>query len=240
MTPYEAIRAGILEGEIPEPFWTVTTTTLSPSWTVGLLTGGQIVIDWGDGQQTWHEGPLVGVVSHTYASSGAYTVKFHSPDVSKMTRLQSNGVILTGDFPDIASAPLTYLGIRSAGAGMTGAVPSLPAANLVEFLVEANGFSGDIPTLTPHTSLVFMWTQSNNFSGYTPSVISSTCTSFNASGNALTLAAVDQILIDFTTGAGARPGAGTINLTGGTNAVPTPAVKAAAVAALPGWTITTN
>jgi hypothetical protein len=82
--------------------------------------------------------------------------------------------------------------------------------------------------------------QGCGITGYEASTLASTFTGFNMSNNALPLAAVDQILSDFTTGAGARPASGTIDLSAGTNAAPTPAVLAAAQAALPGWTITTN
>jgi len=211
------------------------------SWTVGLLANADFVIEWGDGTATWGKPGSVTAYAHTYASSGTYTIRFYSAETSKIYRFQSNGVVLTGTFPvALANSPLTYFGLRSGGAGMTGEVSNFPNANLIEYLVEANGFTGTIPPLSQHTGLMFAWFQTNHFTGYTASTLAPTLTSLQAQGNDLTLDAVNQILIDFTTGAAGRPAAGTINLSGGTNAVPTPAIKAACVAALPGWTITTN
>jgi len=216
MDPYEAIRAGILEGEIPEPFWTVTTTDTTQSWTVYALTGGVVVVDWGDGQQQWHTGTGgVVVLTHTYASSGTYMIKWYNPQ-DKLRYLFGNTN------------------------GLTGTMQPMSAVSLGSLQVSANSFTGTIPSLTTLSSLSVIYLFSNGFTGYTPSSIASSLVNFLANNNALTQTAVDQILTDFTTGAGARPAAGTINLSGGTNAAPTPAVLAACVSALPGWTISTN
>jgi hypothetical protein len=217
MTPFEAIRAGILEGEIPEPFWTVTTTDTTQSWSVGLAAGGTLVIDWGDGTQDWYSTSGVAAITHTYVSAGTYTVKTYTSTPSKVYTLTAQANSLTGAFPSISN--------------MSG---------LQNLYVFANVLTGVIPSLTLNVALVDFRAYAAGISVYTASIVAPTCTTFNVSNNALTLAAVDQILIDFTTGAAGRPAAGTINLSGGTNAVPTPAIKAACVSALSGWTVTTN
>jgi hypothetical protein len=108
---------------------------------------------------------------------------------------------------------------------------------LSNFQVGDNNFSGTLPSFATCTALTIFYCNTNSFDSYAGGAWALTCTNWRAGTCALNLAAVDAILTEFT--AGVRPGAGTILLNLGTNAVPTPAVKAACVAARPGWTITT-
>ncbi len=116
-------------------------------------------------------------------------------------------------------------------------------ANLQTFNGSGNVLSGTIPSFAAATGLVTLRLDNNAFSGYTSGAIALTCTTWRADINALPQASVDQILADFLVGAAGRPGVGTINLSGGTNAAPSAAglaSKAAFLALQPGWTISNN
>lgn len=151
---------------------------------------------------------------------------------------------LTGSIPSLSGNPLLgNFGCYSNQ--ITGSIPSLsdnPA--LWNFSVYSNQLTGSIPSLTANVALQNFYCWTNQLTGYTASTLAVTVVDFQVQDNALSLAAVDQILSDFTDNAAARPLTGTINLSGGTNAVPTPAVKAACETALKtgpwNWTITTN
>jgi len=159
---------------------------------------------------------------------------------SALTRFLCGLNQLTGSIPDLSSNPAlhTFWGATNQ---LTGSIPSLSSnPALVYFSCDTSLITGSIPDLSGNVVLEYFWCFSNSLTGYTASTLASALTSFDASVNDLDLAAVDQILTDFTTGAAGRPAAGDIDLSGGTNAAPTPATLAACVAALPGWTITTN
>ncbi len=151
---------------------------------------------------------------------------------------------LTGLIPDISNATWLYFYIVNNNQ-LTGTIPNLSTlTHLQYFNVSSNQLTGTIPSLTNNVGLISFQTQSNQLTGYTASTIVTTCVTFRADDNALDLDSVDQILSDFTDNAAARPLTGTINISGGTNAVPTPAIKAACETALKtgpwNWTITTN
>jgi len=238
--PFEAIRAGKLSGTIPEPFWEVTTTDTTQNWTMNLAAGAVYVFEWGDGTSNWYTGTGVNqAITHTYASAGTYVIRGYCAPTSLL--------LLYCTANDLIGAPPTLSGATSLSRYYFNDNPAftqLPDLGSKPALLVVygynSGFVGTLPSFTGCTALVEAHYFGNVITGYAPSVIAATCTTFDMHDNALTLAAVDQILIDFTTGAAGRPAAGTINLSGGTNATPTPAIKAAAQTALPGWTITVN
>ena len=263
MTPYEAIRKGLIPGTIPEPFWTVTTTDTTQNWSIALPAGKVYVVDWGDGQQTWHTGTAaLQAIAHTYASAGTYTIKVYL-DPTVLTYAYANSNSLSGSAPNLANTS-ALVNFRCTTNTLVGSLPVSPSAGVLELHFNANQFSGSIPDLSTnvalkefycHTNLLtgnipdlsanvalqYFYCYGNQITGYTPSVLSATFISFRADNNALTQAAVDAILADFATNVAARPAVGTINLSGGTNAAPSAAglaSKAAILLAKPGWTIT--
>lgn len=131
-------------------------------------------------------------------------------------------------------------------AGAGSYAPSLQLSHPAGLLIlnaASNGLSGSIPMLTNFTSLTSVNYSGNALTGYAASVIATTVTTFNASNNALSQSAVDQILADFATNIVARPSVGSILLNGGTNAYPSAAglaSKALILAIHPGWTVTHN
>jgi len=163
---------------------------------------------------------------------------------TKLVGFYAHANQLTGSIPSLATnTELVNFSVHTNQ--LTGSIPSLATnTKLMTLYVYANQLTGSIPSLATNTKLVGFYADTNQLTGYTASTIATTCTTFRAEGNALSLAAVDQILTDFTDNAAARPLVGTINISGGTNAVPTPAVKAACLTALQtapwAWTITTN
>jgi hypothetical protein len=193
------------------------TTDITQAWTIRATAGSPYTFLWGDGTSTAGVGNGANqAIAHNYAGAGTYQIR-------------------------VGLVPADLIVLYCHTNSLTGSIPDLSAnVDLVNFWCHTNSLTGSIPDLSANVDLVNFSCNTNSLTGYTASTIAATCTTFNASANALDLAAVDQILVDFTTGAGGRPAAGTINLSGGTNAVPTAAVKNAAVLALPGWSIVTN
>jgi hypothetical protein len=154
-------------------------------------------------------------------------------------RLQFNS--LSGSIPDLTG--LTLLSIfQVSDNDFTGSIPDLTDCIVLSNCnVSNNNLSGNIPSLTTNVLLAQIVVSGQAISGYTASTISTTLTSFLAIGCALVVASVNQILADFVTNLAARPAAGTINLSGGTNAAPTGQglIDKAAIQAH-GWTVTTN
>lgn len=189
------------------------------------------------------------------------------PDLSNcvlLSVLNGRNNSLSGSLPSFA-ANVLLTDIRLQFNSLSGNIPALTGLNLLSiFQVSDNDFTGSIPDLTDNVALSNCNVSNNNLtgnipalttnvlltqivvsgqaiSGYTASTLSTTLTSFLAIGCALSAAAVNQILADFVTNLAARPGVGTINLSGGTNAAPTGQglIDKAAIQAH-GWTVTTN
>jgi len=102
---------------------------------------------------------------------------------------------------------------------------------------------GSIPNLTLNTALVTCDFTNARINNYTSSTLATTINLFHAdgTGNALPVAAVNQILADLVVNLASRPAVGACNLSGGSNAAPTGQgiIDKAAIAAH-GWTVTTN
>lgn len=243
MTPYEAIELGLIEGTIPEPF-VFTTTDTTQNWTMRLTSGATYVFDWGDGVQSYHVGNGADqVVTHTYASAGTYTIKLHIDDLTTVRKVYSPASQLSGSLPAMSgmtSIQYAQINLNS----LSGSIPNLSSsAALLGFIVSSNALTGTIPSLSANVALQYFYVHTNSLTGYTASTLATSLIDFQAQGNALTQAAVDQVLVDFATNVAARPAVGTINLSGGTNAAPSAvglAAKAAILAAKPAWTITNN
>ena len=224
------------------PDFTFTTTDITQDWpAINVTAGVGWWIDWGDGTVDSFIGTGADQnPTHNYAGAGTYTIGFGIDDPTALVSFQCNDNNLSGSIPDLSSNT-TLLYFWCYNNSLTGSIPDLSSNTaLVWFRCNDNNLSGSIPDLSSNTALLWFYCYNNNLSGYTASTIAAACIDFKAQNNALSLAAVDQILTDFTTNAGARPGTGTIDISGGTNATPTAATKAACVAALPGWTINTN
>ena len=221
--------------------FTWTTTDLSQSWTIRVTNGIGYWIDWGDGVVSSYTGNGADqVVSKTYTTAGRYCVSFGVDGPENLLYFVSTANALTGTLPDIGSY-VNLVSFQVWDNALTGTMVDLSNNPLLTiYTVQVNQLTGDISCISSNTALVSFSCRDNQFTGYSASTIATTCTTFRADNNALSLAAVDGILTDFTTGAGGRPGTGTINLSGGTNSAPSAAVLLAAQMALPGWTITTN
>ena len=245
-------------------YWDFSTTDTTQSWTFAVKAGTKYIITWGDGGSDVLFGNGANqVVAHNYAAAGTYQIRFWIENQYALLHFRCNSNSLTGSIPSLDNNPalqdfLCYSNSLSGSIpdlssnpalayfycysnSLTGSIPDLSnSPALVYFLCCSNSLSGTIPSLSSNPSLGYFHCYSNSLTGYTASTIAATCTNFQVQINALSLEAVDQILTDFTTGAAGRPAAGKINLSGGTNSPPTPAVKATCVSALPGWTIDTN
>lgn len=242
--------------ETAVPFlWNFTQNITTPQSTyIGLWLdqGKQFTYLWGDGIDVHNLNPGTGTDSyqsytHIYNSVGPFSVSFSAVDAKSIRKIHKanysgTGRTISGTIPASEIAKCTELYYFNVGwNSLTGSIPSFSTnTKLEEVVLTDNQFTGAIPSLTSNTILHTFTCEDNQLTGYTASTLAPTLVAFYASGNALSLAAVDQILTDFTAGAGGRPLVGEILIDGGTNAVPTPATKAACIAALPGWTITTN
>lgn len=313
MNPFEAIRLGLIKGDVPDVFAEFTATDLTQNWMMWLSVGSVYVFDWGDGVVEWFTGTGGPVpFTHTYATAGTYPINVYVHNLSDVVYIYAYGNSLTGSIPAFADTPnalrLYYYDnlltgsipslasntaiqiVRVDGNNLSGPLPSLTGlVNLTDLFCGNSGLSGVIPSLSTNVALTNFYGYSNAFTGsipdlfnlvnlfnfycynnlltgdipdlsgcvvinrfyfydnpltgYTPSTISATITLFRADGCALTETAVDDILADFETNVAARPAAGTINLSGGTNAAPSAAglaSRAAILLAKPGWTVTVN
>jgi hypothetical protein len=197
---------------------------------------------------------LTGVIPNLTTNVALTTFSVYSnlltgsiPDLTTnvaLTHIHVHDNQLTGVIPSLTTnVALQYIDAHTNQ--LTGNIPDL-SANVAMTICHLydNQLTGNIPDLSANVALEDFYCYDNQLTGYVASTISITLNDFQAQNNALDLAAVDQILADFTFNAAARPLGGTIDLSGGTNAVPTPAVKAACLLALQtapwAWTITTN
>jgi len=178
-------------------------------------------------------------------SFACYSNSFSSalPSFATCTLLTSfycNNNAFSGALPSFATCTLLVTWVCYVNA-FSGTLPSFATCvSLATFGCHTNSFSGTLPSFATCTVLASFSCQANSFAAYATGAWASGCAMFRMETNALNLAAVDAILSEFTTGAGGRPAAGTLNLSGLGNAIPTPVTKAACIAALPGWTITTH
>jgi hypothetical protein len=242
-----------------------TTTDTTQVWTMRLTAGATYRYDWGDGTAI---DSYVGTgadqaIAHNYGGAGTYTVRLWIDDLSKVLRFNCFSNALAGTLPSFAACTAltlfqcytnSFSGTLPSFAACTalttfqcainsfsGTLPSFAACTaLATFTCQTNAFSGTLPSFAACTALTLFYGYSTAFSSYATGAWASGCASFRLDSSALDLAAVDAVLSEFTAGSGGRPAVGTLNLSGGTNAVPTPATKAACIAALPGWTITTH
>jgi hypothetical protein len=148
----------------------------------------------------------------------------------------------TGPPPDVSALTSAWL-IALVGNSFAGTLTAIPPAVQLWFSGYNAGIVGSLPSLTACTALVMLDSDSSGLTGYTASTLAPTITSFLLHGNALTEAAVDQILADLATNVAARPAVVVVALDGGTSAAPSAAGLASIatiMAAKPGWTITTN
>lgn len=144
---------------------------------------------------------------------------------------------LSGAVPELPSS-IEVLDIEDTF--LSGKLPSFDNTPVLEAIVASECEFTEVPSLTGASSLVFVHLQNNYIDVYSPSTLASGIYEFRMDNNELDLQSVDQILADFTTNASYRPAVGLLDVSGGINAVPTSTVKAACIAALPGWTINTN
>ena len=125
---------------------------------------------------------------------------------------------ITGSIPDL-SLNVNLSAFRCYSNQITGSIPDLSSnVNLSAFRCNSNQITGSIPDLSLNVNLSDFQCHSNQITGYAGGIISATLISFNVSNNALTEAAVNQILIDFDASGMVT---GTVNVGGGTNEAPT-------------------
>ena len=127
----------------------------------------------------------------------------------------------------------------------SGSLPSFQNnTKLTSIDIDTNSFSGVIPSFAACNLLISFQMYSNGFTGSVAGSFATQKSMILADfhGNALTQAAVDQILADFVTSLGISGRVhNTVNLTGGTNAAPsTTGLANAATLNTAGWTVTHN
>jgi hypothetical protein len=124
----------------------------------------------------------------------------------------------------------------------SGTLPSFESCVLLtEIVLYNNQFTGTLPSFAACTSLVGFYCRLNGFTGYTPGAIALTCNGWVVDSNAFTQAAVDAMLADMATNIASRPINGTLNLSGGTNAVPSSTgIDNQLLIMQRPWTVTTN
>ena len=163
----------------------------------------------------------------------------NTPDLIGLVLLQALQIdnnSLDGTISDISGAIILFT-FSCSGNSLTGSIPSFPTS-IINVYVYDNSLTGNIPSLTGLTLLKNFWCYDNSLTGYIASTISTTLTNFNASNNALTVTAINQILVDFDA---AGHSGGILNLSGGTNGIPSGAgATAKANLIAKGWTVTTN
>ncbi len=171
---------------------------------------------------------LTGSISNLSANTALQTVFFQTNELS-------------GDIPDL-SANSVLQTIYLSSNQLTGSIPNLSSNTALKtFDVTTNQITGVIPDLSSNTALNTFSCGGNGLTGFAGGWPDK-AVNFNASSNALTESAVNQILIDADAALsiGNVPGT-TIYLTGGTNAAPTGAgITAKNNLVANGATVTTN
>lgn len=191
MTPFEAIKEGLIDGVIPDPFWTVTTTDTTQNWTMRLTSGAVYVFDWGDGQQTWHTGTGADqAIAHTYASAGTYSIKLYAQP-SNILRLTNSSNSLSGTLEDLEQCVSQDL-LYAFSNNLSGTIPSLTKFPAMKwFNVSVNAFTGTLPvTLAGSPLLSYFIVTTNPGVGGTMPITSGNpaltlllCSSLNLSGS---------------------------------------------------------
>lgn len=237
---------------------TTHTTGYNPNIT---KTGATLLWKWPDGTFTSSNAPTKNLPAGTKAVLAISQDGFKG--VTTFGHASLDGV---GIFPPLgAFTNLTTIAINVNA--FSGNMPSFaPCTALVTFTANANSFSGTLPSFAPCTALVNFTVNQCSFSGVLPSFAACVnLVSFNAGlnaftgtvagsfatqksatllafgVNALSSAAVNQILADCVASLGGGRVACTVTLQGGTNGAPTGQGiidKAALITA--GWTVVTN
>lgn len=169
------------------------------------------------------------------------------PDFSACTLLKTffcDHNSFSGALPSFAACT-ALLHFQCNNNGFSGALPSFATCTaLLDFSCGDCAFSGTLPDFSSCTALVSLQVRDQAFSGTTAGSFA-TQKSLNYANfyqNALTQAAVDQILADFVVSLGISGRvACTVYLDGGTNAHPSAAGLASkALLVTAGWTVTNN
>jgi Leucine-rich repeat (LRR) protein len=135
-----------------------------------------------------------------------------------LTNFQCNSNQLVGSIPDLSSNTLLGVSLWQ-GNQLIGSIPNLSNNTvLTNFQCHDNQLTGSIPDLSANTALAYFYCYINQLTDFAGGTIK-VGTQFNASSNKLTIQAVDAILQGLVDGG--TTGAVTINLSGGTNGVPT-------------------
>ncbi|MCP4342138.1 MAG: hypothetical protein GY799_25450 [Desulfobulbaceae bacterium] len=243
-------------------FATFTTSATSPDPLVNLRMTFSDGSTWGMDFGAFIERSYASGASQTQAGIPQDTeIKFFGGNNAALTHFYCHGNNLTGSIPSLDICP-NLIQIWCQSNNLTGSIPSLSGNVSVTYVYfHANNLTGSIPPLNANTALVRYYCDNNNLSGTIPSLNNNTALalfhvhnnnltgfeggwpnkafSFVASNNALTEAAVNQILIDADT-YGIATGT-TITINGGTNAAPTGAGATAKASLISGGaTVTTN
>lgn len=183
--------------------------------------------------------PLLTSVTQGYRPEVGGKIRVYLPSNCTLFQCQNSQLAFTlpadfTDFPSLAN-------LNMAANDLSGTIPAL--SNLFnQFKVQINQLTGNIPTLAGQTSLTAFYVQTNSLTGVEGGWTWPTgqAMDFNASDNALSSAAVDAILIAANSALPSGVGT-TINLSGGTNGIPSASGLAAASSLIgKGATVTVN
>jgi hypothetical protein len=217
------------------------TTTKTTGFTVAVSKSGKKV-NWAWGDGTYSNNNNSGIRNYP---AGTKTLRLITLDgFNGLTAINFATQLLAGEMPNPSQFPNLITGNFYSNA-FTGSLPGFTNnTKLVTLTLSSNTFSGLIPDFS---SCILLQDFEADHNGLTSVVAGSFATQKSLSYsdfsvNALTQAAVDQILADFVVslGIGGRV-TNTVHLTGGTNSTPSPAGlanKALLVAA--SWTVTNN
>lgn len=139
---------------------------------------------------------------------------------ASITSFTANQCNLSGNFPDLSLCTSLVTLVVNVN-NLAGPISVWPTT-LATLQLNNNLLSGTIPTFTGLTVIASVQLQTNSFTIYTASTLSSTLSTFNLSGNSLSIASCDQILSDFVT---QNRSSGTINIGTAPMGVPTKAIK---------------
>lgn len=137
-----------LRVEGTRPFLTANPTTASTLvFTLSLPAEKEVVINWGDEQESTVVGPITSIdYSNSYAAAGAYPITL-SGDYTSLTALTSGDVSVGGDISDIAVlSELTRLDFGDSNT-ISGNVADLPTT-LTYFSCEGSNTISDYTTKT--------------------------------------------------------------------------------------------